>query len=67
VTQLGQLANEAGDALSHLPNSVVSHSALCAFAEVSMVSISLLHPNVSLNYLYCRLFLYGGSTRVLDS
>jgi hypothetical protein len=39
---------------------------LHAFTEVSMVSISVLHPNVSLNSLYCRLFLCRGPTRVLD-
>jgi hypothetical protein len=56
VMQLGQFANEAADALSHPPNSTVSHSVLCAFIEVSMVSTSVLHPNVSLNSLYCHLF-----------
>jgi hypothetical protein len=38
--------NEATDALSHPPNSAVSHSVLDAFVEVSMVCISVLHPNV---------------------
>jgi hypothetical protein len=63
--QLGRFANEADDALSHPLNSAVSHSALHAFNEVSMVSIFLLHPNVSLNSLYCHSFLCRGSTRVL--
>jgi hypothetical protein len=49
VTQLGHFANEVGDALSHLSNSAASHSMVYAFAEVCMVSISILHPNVSLN------------------
>jgi hypothetical protein len=66
VTQLGQLENEASDALRHSPNSVTSYNALRAFIEVSMVSISLIHLNISLNYLYCRLFLCRGSARVLD-
>jgi hypothetical protein len=52
VTQLGRFTNEATDALSHPSNSTTSHSALRVFAEASMVSISLLHPNVSLNSLY---------------
>jgi hypothetical protein len=56
ATQLGWLANEASDALRHPPNSAASHSALRAFTEVIMVSISVLHLTVSLNYLYCRLF-----------
>jgi hypothetical protein len=50
VMQLGWFTNEAGDALSQPPNSATSHSTLRSFAEVSMVSISLLHPNISLNY-----------------
>jgi hypothetical protein len=54
--QLGWLANEASDALRHPPNSTASHSALRAFTEVIMVSISVLHLTISLNYLYCRLF-----------
>jgi hypothetical protein len=49
ATQLGRFANEAGDALSHPPNSAASHNTIHAFTEVSMVSISELHPNVSLN------------------
>jgi hypothetical protein len=49
ATQLGQFMNKAADALSHPPNSAVSHSALRAFAEVSMVSI------------YCCSFLCRGS------
>jgi hypothetical protein len=64
--QLGQFTNEATNALIHPPNSATSHSALCAFAEVSMISIFILHPNVSLNSLYCHLFLCRGSIRVLD-
>jgi hypothetical protein len=51
ATQLGRFANGAIDALSHLPNTVVSHIALRAFAEVSMVSISILHRTISLNSL----------------
>jgi hypothetical protein len=66
VTQLGRFTNEATNAFSHPPNSTTSHSMLRAFAEVSMASIFILHPNVSLNSLYCRLFLCRGSTRVLD-
>jgi hypothetical protein len=66
ATQLGQLTNEACDALRHLPNSVMSYNVLRAFIEVSMVSISQIHLNISLNYLYCRLFLCTGSARVLD-
>jgi hypothetical protein len=66
ATQLGRFANEAVDALGQLPNSATSHSALHAFAEVSMISIFVLHPNVSLNSIYCRLFLCRGSARVLD-
>jgi hypothetical protein len=66
VTQLGRFTNEAADALSHPPNSAASHSVLRAFAKVRMVSTSVLHPNVSLNSLYCRSFLCRGSTRVLD-
>jgi hypothetical protein len=66
ATQLGQLENEASDALRHSPNSITSYNALCAFIEVSMVSISLIHLNISLNYLYCHLFLCTGSARVLD-
>jgi hypothetical protein len=58
--------NEAADALSHPLNSAVSHSALRPFAEVSLDSISLLHPNVSLNSLYYRSFLCRGSAKVLD-
>jgi hypothetical protein len=46
VTQLGRFANEVGDALSHPLKSAVSHNALCAFTEVNMVSIFVLHPNV---------------------
>jgi hypothetical protein len=65
--QLGRFTNEAADALSHPLNSVMSHNALRAFAEVSMVSIFVLHPNVSLNSLYYHLFLCRGSTRVLGS
>jgi hypothetical protein len=49
ATKLGWFANEASDALSHPPNSATSHNALYAFAKVSMVSISVLHPNASLN------------------
>jgi hypothetical protein len=66
VTQLGQFTNEAADTLSHPSNSAAYHSVLRAFTEVSLVSISLLHPNVSLNSLYCCSFLCRGSTRVLD-
>jgi hypothetical protein len=66
ATQLGWFANEATDALSHLPNSAVSHNVLRAFAEVSMVSISLLHPNEMLNSLYYHSFLCRGSARVID-
>jgi hypothetical protein len=51
ATQVGRFANEATDALSHPPNTVVSHSVLCAFAEVSMVSIFVLHRTISLNSL----------------
>jgi hypothetical protein len=51
VTQLGRFMNETVDALSHPLNSTASHNTLCAFTEVSMVSISLLHHNVSLNSL----------------
>jgi hypothetical protein len=36
------------------PNSAVSHNALRAFAKVSMVSIFLVHRNVSSNLLYYR-------------
>jgi hypothetical protein len=57
ATQLGWFVNEAADALSHPLNSAASHSALRAFTEVSMVFISLLHANVSLNSLYCHSFL----------
>jgi hypothetical protein len=64
--QLGPFMNEATDALSHPLNSAVSHSALRAFVEVSMVLISLLHHNVSLNSLYSRSFLCRGSARVLN-
>jgi hypothetical protein len=49
ATQLGRSTNEAGNALSHPPNSAASHSALRAFAEVSMVCIFLVHRNVSSN------------------
>jgi hypothetical protein len=34
VTQLGRFANEAGDALSHPPNSATAHNGLCTFVEV---------------------------------
>jgi hypothetical protein len=64
--QLGRFTNEADYALSHPPNSVASHNMLRAFVEVSMISISVLHPNVSLNYLYYHLFLYRGSTRMFN-
>jgi hypothetical protein len=67
TTQLGRFTNEAADTLSHLLNSTASHSALRAFTEVSMISIFVLHPNVSLNSLYCYLCLCRGSARVLDS
>jgi hypothetical protein len=66
ATQLGRFTNEVADALSHPPNSAASHSVLRAFAEVSMISISVLHRNVSLNSLYCHSFLCRGSARVLD-
>jgi hypothetical protein len=66
ATQLGRFANEATDALNHLPNSAASHSVLHAFTKVSMVSIFVLHPKVSLNSIYCCLFLCRGSARVLD-
>jgi hypothetical protein len=66
ATQLGQFANNAANALSHPPNSATSHHALRAFAEVRMVSTSVLHSNVSLNSLYCRSFLCRGFVRVLD-
>jgi hypothetical protein len=65
ATQLGRFANEATDALSHLPNTVTSHSALRAFAEVSMVSSSVLHRTISLNSLISRIFLCRGFARVL--
>jgi hypothetical protein len=67
ATQLGRFTNEAADAFIHPPNSVASHNVLRAFSEVSMLHISELLPNVPLNYLYCRLFLCRGSTRVLDN
>jgi hypothetical protein len=51
ATQVGRFTNEATDALSHPPNTVVSHSVLRAFAEVSMVSIFILHRTISLNSL----------------
>jgi hypothetical protein len=51
ATLLGRFTNEATDALSHPPNTVASHSALRAFAEVSMVSISILQHTISLNSL----------------
>jgi hypothetical protein len=66
ATQLGRFANEATDALSHPPNTVVSHSALRAFVEVSMISSSVLHRTISLNSLISRIFLCRGSARVLD-
>jgi hypothetical protein len=66
VTQLGLFANEATDALSHPPNTVASHNALCAFAEVSMVSSSVLHCTILLNSLISCIFLSRGSARVLD-
>jgi hypothetical protein len=66
ATQLGWFINEAANALSHPPNSVASHSTLHAFTEVNMIYISELFPNVSLNYLYCCLFLCRGSARVLN-
>jgi hypothetical protein len=66
ATQLGWFMNEAADTLSHPLNSVASHSALRAFVEVSMVSIFLFYPNVSLNSLYYRSFLCRESARVLD-
>jgi hypothetical protein len=59
--------NEAAGALSHPSNFAASHSMLRAFTKVSIVSISQLHPNVSLNSLYCHSFLCRGSARVLDS
>jgi hypothetical protein len=37
ATQFGWLANEAGEALSHPPNSAASHNTLRAFAEVNLV------------------------------
>jgi hypothetical protein len=46
ATQLGWFTNEATDTLSHPPNTVASHSALRAFSEVSMVSISVLHRTI---------------------
>jgi hypothetical protein len=49
--QLGRFTNEATDALGHPPNTVVSHIVLRAFAEVSMISISVLHCTISLNSL----------------
>jgi hypothetical protein len=67
VMQLGWFTNEATDTLSHPSNSTASYSALRGFAEVSMVSIFILHPNVLLNSLYCRLFLCRGSARVLNN
>jgi hypothetical protein len=66
ATQLGWFANEATDALSHPPNTFASHSMLRAFAEVSMVSISILQRTISLNSLVWRIFLCRGSARVLD-
>jgi hypothetical protein len=66
ATQLGRFANEATDALSHPPNTVVSHSALRAFVEVSMVSNSVLHHTILLNSLILCIFLCRGSARVLD-
>jgi hypothetical protein len=52
ATQLGRFTNEAADAQSHPPNTAASHKALRAFTEVSMISISVLNPNISLNSLY---------------
>jgi hypothetical protein len=66
ATQLGRFANEATDALSHPPNTIASHSALRGFAEVSMVSSSVLHRTISLNSLISCIFLCRGSARVLD-
>jgi hypothetical protein len=66
TTQLGRFTNEATGALSHPPNTVASHSVLCAFVEVSMVSIFVLHRTISLNSLIWRIFLCRGSARVLD-
>jgi hypothetical protein len=66
VMQLGQFTNEATNALSHPPNTVVSHSALRAFTEVSIVSSSVLHRTISLNSLISHIFLCRGSARVLD-
>jgi hypothetical protein len=67
ATQLGRFINEATDALSHPPNTIVSHSVLRAFTEVSMVSSSVLHHTISLNSLISRIYLCRGSARVLDS
>jgi hypothetical protein len=64
--QLGRFTNEASEVLSHPPNSAESHNTLRSFAEVSMVSISWLHPNIGLNSIYCHLFLCRGSAKVLD-
>jgi hypothetical protein len=47
--QLGRFTNEAGNMLSHPPNSAASHNALRAFAEVSLVSIFFVHRNVLSN------------------
>jgi hypothetical protein len=46
VLQLGRFTNEADNMLSHPSNSAVSHNTMHAFAEVSMVSIFLVHCNV---------------------
>jgi hypothetical protein len=67
VTRLGWFTNEATDALSHPPNTIVSHTVLSAFTEVSMVSSSVLHCTISLNSLISRIFLCRGSTRVFNS
>jgi hypothetical protein len=64
--QLVRFTNEATDALSHPPNTIASHNALCAFTEVSLVSSSVLHRTISLNSLISRIFLCRGSARVLD-
>jgi hypothetical protein len=37
ATQLGRLSKEAGEALSHSPNSATSHNMLRAFTEVSLI------------------------------
>jgi hypothetical protein len=66
ATQLGRFTNEATNTLSHPPNTIASHGSLHAFAEVSMVSTSVLHRTISLNSLISRIFLCRGSARVLD-